>query len=148
MTVTIGRVHILLLIKVSCMNMDSSSTLKVYPCSTWWKIISFLNCFFSLFDAAFTNFFLRTLAFHPARFSDNSLFISANLSTDNLGHLPVLGRFFSPSRPDSVNLFTHLYVHHLHRWNSFSVTLAVRSLSTPTRLTSRSLSRRRHSFQL
>ena len=46
----------------------------------------------------------------PARFSDNSLFISANLSSDTSGDLPALGRFFSPSKPESENLFNHLYV--------------------------------------
>ena len=35
----------------------------------------------------------------PARFLDNSLFISANLSSDTSGDLPALGRFFSPSKP-------------------------------------------------
>src|SRR5215469_17229344 len=84
--------------------------------------------------------FITSLAFHPARFSDNSLLISANFCPDTSGGLPVLGRFFNPSRPNSAYLFTHLYAHHLDRWNSFSAILAVCSLSTSTRLTNRSLS--------
>src|SRR5215831_11769052 len=84
--------------------------------------------------------FITSLTLHPARFSDNSLLISANFCPDTSGGLPLLGRFFNPSRPDSAYLFSHLYAHHLDRWNSFSATLDICSLSTRTRLTSRSLS--------
>ncbi|MGA9151210.1 MAG: hypothetical protein WBZ36_11580 [Candidatus Nitrosopolaris sp.] len=52
MTVTIGRipsgVHIVLLIKASCMNMDSSSTATVKSLGIREIIsLAFLNCFFS-----------------------------------------------------------------------------------------------------
>ena len=69
----------------------------------------------------------------------NSLFISTNLSTDTSGGLPVLGRSVLRDRIQYMSSLISMLTSR-DRWNSFSATLAVCSLSTRTHLT-RSLSR-------
>ena len=81
-----------------------------------------------------------SLAFQPEGFSDSSVLIFDIFSWGTSEGLPLLGLFFSPSRPSLSNLLSHLYAQAIDLWSSSVDTIPMFWPSEMIRLMSRILS--------